>query len=61
LIQWKNCPEAFTYPHPDTPIEHILDFKSNEDNKGRLLQFRALLTKMSKSNYNEVELQEQIK
>jgi len=55
-VVFKNVP----IPHPDTPIHHILEFKSNEDNKGRLLQFRSLVNKLSKSGYNEKEIQQEI-
>ena len=47
-------------PHPETPVEHILEYKNNNDNEGRLLQFRALINKLSKSGYTELEIQQEI-
>jgi len=55
-VMFENMP----IPHPETPVEHILEFKSNKDNEGRLLQFRSLINKLSKSGYNELEIQQEI-
>jgi len=46
-------------PHPETPLDHIIEFRQNDDNKGRLLQFRTLINKLSKST-NEIEIQQEI-
>lgn len=46
--------------HPHTPIEHILEFKSNKDNQGRLLQFRSFVNKLSKEGLSEIEIQQEI-
>jgi len=55
-VMFKNIPIL----HPDTPIEHILEFKNNPENHGRLLQFRSFVNRLSKEGLSEIELTQEI-
>ncbi|MBL0065339.1 MAG: hypothetical protein IPP38_09985 [Bacteroidetes bacterium] len=52
--------ENIPIPHPETPIEHILEFRSNKDNEGRLLAFRSLVNKLGREDYTEIEIKQEI-
>jgi hypothetical protein len=43
----------FPIPHPKTPIEHLLEFKSHKENKIRLFALRTWINKAYKCNEKE--------
>ena len=55
-ILFENIP----IPHPETPIEHILDFRANPDNSDRLLALRNLINEISHSGMSEIEIKQKI-
>jgi len=55
-IMFENIP----IPHPDTPLQHIVEFRSDPENQNRLLAFRSLVNRLSKSGYNEIEIKQEI-
>lgn len=52
--------ESMPLVHPDTPIEHIIEFKQNEENYNRFLRLRDWVNEMVNSNLPENEIKEKL-
>ena len=46
--------------HPNTPFEHIIEFKQNEENYNKFLNLRNWINEISNSNLSVTEIKEKI-
>ena len=52
--------DAMPIVHPETPLEHIIEFKQNEENYNRFVNLRNWVTEMLHSDLSENEIKEKL-
>jgi hypothetical protein len=53
--------ENVPIPHPETPIDYIKEFKSDHQNAELLLALKIWVNKLTRENYTEHEIKEELK
>lgn len=57
---YKIIIDKFPIPHPETPIEHLLEFRENPDNKLRLSGIKTLINDMAGMKYSKNEINQKL-